>query len=121
MQTYKTVSEYIKKVETVKQPALKAVRALVQKTIPKAEEGIAYGMPGYKFQGKPLFYFAAMKGHLGIYPTSGPMVTCKALLKDFSTSKGCVRVPYESKLPTKVIVALLKARVQEIKHESKRS
>jgi uncharacterized protein YdhG (YjbR/CyaY superfamily) len=114
MQTYKSVSEYIKKAPKDRQEQLAEVRAIVLKTVPRAQESIAYGMPAYTYNDKPLFYFAAMKGHLGLYPTPKPIQSCKELLRGFSTSKGCVRIPYTQKTPTKIIVALLKERVKEI-------
>lgn len=117
MNTYKNIDEYIKKADKEKQPLVKEVRILVQKAAPKAVESIAYGMPAYTFNGKPLFYFALMKGHLGLYPTPGPIETHKDKLKDFSTSKGCVRVPYDQPLPHKIITLLIKERMKEIKKE----
>ncbi len=117
MKTYKSVDEYIKKADKDKQSVLCEVRALVAKTVPKAEEGISYGMPAFKFNGKPLFYFAAMKVHLGLYPTPGPVKTLASQLKDFSTSKGCVRVPWNTKIPQKLIAQLIKERLKEIKVE----
>lgn len=116
MNTYTSVDDYIKKADKDKQPLLQEVRMLVQQTVPKSIEGIAYGMPAYTYQGKPLFYFAVMKGHLGLYPTPGPIQMHKESLQDFSTSKGCVRIPYTAVLPKKLITLLLKARIQEIKH-----
>jgi uncharacterized protein YdhG (YjbR/CyaY superfamily) len=115
MQTYKSVDEYIKKADKDKQDILKDLRALVKKVVPSATESIAYGMPAYSFKDKSLFYFAAMKGHLGLYPTASPIKACKDALKDFSTSKGCVRVPYKDVLPKKLVTMLLKERVREIK------
>ncbi len=115
MKNYKSVADYISQADKSHQAVLKNVRKIVRETVPDAEEGIAYGMPAYKLNGKPLFYFASMKGHLGIYPTPGPIQTCASKLKNFSTSKGCVRVPYNAPLPEKLITALLKARVKEIK------
>lgn len=120
MKVYKNVDEYIKKADKDKQGILKEVRILVKKLAPKAEEKVAYGMPAYFYNQKPLFYFAGMKGHLGIYPTPGPIITYKKLLADFSTSKGCVRVPYGGTLPKKLISTLIKERIKEIKAISKR-
>jgi uncharacterized protein YdhG (YjbR/CyaY superfamily) len=117
MKNYKTVDEYIKKADKKVQDALIEVRSIVQKTVKDADEEIAYGMPSYTWKEKPLFYFAAMKGHLGIYPTPGPIQACRDILKDFSTSKGCVRIPYQSKIPRTIIAKLLKERVREIKAE----
>ncbi len=118
MQTYKSVDEYIKKADKEKQAILKEVRAIVKKLAPSVREGIAYGMPAYSLKEKPLFYFAAMKGHLGFYPTSAPIEACKDALKDFSTSKGCVRIPYDKKLPKNIVTILLKERIREIKNNA---
>ncbi len=115
MKTYKNVSDYIKSADKEKQGLLREIRTIVIDTVPDAQEGIAYGMPAYTWKGKPLFYFAAMKGHLGLYPTPGPIQVCAELLKDFSTSKGCIRVPYGVKVSKKLITALLKHRIKEIR------
>ena len=111
---YKTVAEYIKNAPSLHRPQLNAVRRIIQKTVPDVVEGIAYGMPAYRYNDKPLLYFAAMKGHLGLYPTSGPIRALKNKLNDFSTSKGCIRVPWTQKVPERIIVKLLQARMREI-------
>lgn len=115
MKVYKNVGEYIKNADPKHQKLLKEVRKVVKDTVPDAVEIISYGMPAYTLKDKPLFYFAAMKGHLGLYPTSGPILTLKKELGDFSTSKGCVRIPYDSPFPKAVIIKLLKTRIKEIK------
>ena len=114
MKTYASVREYIAGADRDIQPTLRKLRALIKKTVPSAEEGIAYGMPAYSWKSKPLFYFAAMKGHLGLYPTPGPIKACRTILNEFSTSKGCVRIPYGSPLPAKLVASLLKERKKEI-------
>lgn len=119
MKTYRDVDEYIENAEEKYRDVLCELRFLVRDTVPDSEEGIAYGMPAYKWRSQPLFYFAAMKGHLGLYPTPGPIIDCADMLSEYSTSKGCVRVPYSSKFPKTLIVKLLKARIREIKNNSK--
>ncbi len=125
MKTYKNVEEYIKLADKDKQDLLKRVREIIKDTIPDAEESIAYGMPAYSWKSssneksEPLFYFAAMKGHLGLYPTPGPIEVSKDVLDKYSTSKGCVRVPYGEPVPEKIIQKLLKERLKEIKRSAK--
>jgi uncharacterized protein YdhG (YjbR/CyaY superfamily) len=114
MKDYKNVDEYLKKTPEVYHKQLHEVRKIIQEVVPDAEESIAYGMPAYKWKGLPLFYFAAMKGHLGLYPTSEPITKLHKELKNFSTSKGCVRVPWNEKVPQGIIVKLLKERKREI-------
>lgn len=87
MKTYKNVTEYIQKADADKQSILKEVREIVQVTVPNAIEEISYGMPAYTWREKPLFYFAAMKGHLGLYPTPGPILVHKIYLQIFQHQK----------------------------------
>lgn len=115
MKQYKTVDHYIQSADKKAQAMLVEVRAVIERTVPQADESIAYGMPAYTWHEKPLFYFAAMKGHLGLYPTPGPIEVCRDMLTEFSTSKGCVRVPYSSKVPKTLIAKLLKERMKEIR------
>jgi uncharacterized protein YdhG (YjbR/CyaY superfamily) len=120
MKIYKNVDEYIKSADKDKQDHLKQIRSIIKEAKPDAVEDISYGMPAYTLEmpnGKifPLFYFAAMKGHLGLYPTPGPIETCKDILTEYSTSKGCIRIPYSNPVPEKLIIKLLKERVKEIK------
>lgn len=115
MKAYKNVDVYIKAATKETQNVLKEVRLIVKSACPQAVETIAYGMPAYSWKDKPLFYFAAMKSHLGLYPTPGPIQTLAKILKDFSTSKGCVRIPYTAKLPKTIISKLIKERMKEIK------
>lgn len=115
MKSYKNVDEYIDKSSAKAKDKLIEIRLIVKSISKEIDEGIAYGMPSYKLMGEPLFYFASMKGHIGIYPTPNPIKVHKNILKDFSTSKGCVRIPYEKKIPISIIKKLIKERVKEIK------
>lgn len=117
MESYKNVDEYIQLADVDKQAMLSEVRSIIKTNFKLAEEEIAYGMPAYKMYDKPLFYFAAMKGHLGIYPTPGPIIACNDLLAGYSISKGCVRIPYNTKIPKSLIIKLVKERIKEIKSE----
>ncbi len=117
MKQYKTIDEYIKHIAKEYVPHLKEMRALAKKLVPKGEEAIAYGMPTITLRGKNLIHFAAMKGHLGFYPTpSGVQAYESELLKKgISFSKGCIRFPYEARLPIPLITKIIKFRVKEEK------
>lgn len=54
------------------QPAretLEGLRQVIRAAVPEAVESIGYGMPAYKYRGKPLIYFAAAKKHCALYGT----------------------------------------------------
>lgn len=115
MKTYTTIDAYMKDVPKEILPMLKEIRALVKALMPKGEEAIKYGMPTMQLNGKNLVHFAAMKGHLGFYPTpSGVNAFAAELTKrkiDFS--KGCIRIPYDAPLPTPLIKKIIAFRMKE--------
>ena len=55
------IDDYLKNVEASKRAELEQIRTLAKKTVPSAEEAIAYGMPTLKYQGEPFLGFDAQK------------------------------------------------------------
>ena len=65
---YYDIDGYIQTFPKETQKLLKRIRTAIRKAAPGAEEGISYGMPVFKINGKPLVYFAAFKDHIGFMP-----------------------------------------------------
>ncbi len=110
----KTVDEYLAQFSGDVLKRLKTMRALVEKCAPKAEEMIRYGMPAYKINNQPVVYFAAMKKHIGLYPTPSAINAFKAKLKDYACSKGAIQLPLDKPLPTPLIATIVKFRLKEV-------
>ena len=85
---------------------------IVKSGAPQATETIKYGMPTL-VGNKNLVHFAAMKDHLGFYPTPSAINHFAKELTKYSTSKGCVRFHYDKPLPESLIVKMVKFRVKE--------
>jgi uncharacterized protein YdhG (YjbR/CyaY superfamily) len=66
-----SVDEYVKAHPLAVRKRLVAVRAVIQKAAPGAEEKISYGIPAYMLEGR-LLYFAAHAEHIGVYPVTAP-------------------------------------------------
>ena len=112
MNVAKEVDRYIAKAPTETHGGLAKMRAAIRATAPTAVESVSYGMPAYKYEGKPLVYFAAAKQHVGLY---GPaVVEFEGELKGYSTSKGTVRFPLEKPVPVALVKKLVKARMVAI-------
>jgi uncharacterized protein YdhG (YjbR/CyaY superfamily) len=94
------------------QERLQEVRAIVQKTAPKAEEVISYNMPAFRLNGM-LVFFAGYKAHIGFYPTPSGIKAFEKELKMYVTSKGAIQFPLESKLPVTLIKNIVKFRMAE--------
>lgn len=112
MEAYKSITAYIKAQPKELQPLLREIYDLTKTAAPKATEAIKYGMPTLVGTGN-LIHFAAMKGHLGFYPTPSAIEKFKKELTPYSTSKGCVRFLYTQILPSALITKMVKFRVKE--------
>lgn len=115
MNTFKSVPEYIKNVPSEVRPKLKEMRELITSLIPKGEEVIRYGMPTIQLGGKNVVHYAAMKGHLGFYPSPSGIHPFEGELekKGIGYSKGCIRLPYDKPLPIALISKIVRLRLKE--------
>jgi uncharacterized protein YdhG (YjbR/CyaY superfamily) len=109
----KDVADYISRMPTDFQPALKKLRALIRASAPKAEEGISYQIPVYKYMGM-LVGFGAAKNHCALYVMSPPlMVIMKKELERYDTATGTIRFTPDKPLPATLVKKIVKARIAE--------
>ena len=107
------VEEYLKQFPAETRQILQDIRAAVMKAAPKAEEGISYGMPAYKMNGKPLVYFGGYEKHIGFYATPTGHEEFKKALSGYKQGKGSVQFPINEKMPMALITKIVKFRLQE--------
>jgi uncharacterized protein YdhG (YjbR/CyaY superfamily) len=110
---FKTVDEYIKSFPPDIQTLLKKVRETIKKNAPDAVESIAYGMPAYKMNGKPLVYFAGFKKHIGFYATPTGHAEFAKELSSYKQGKGSVQFPLDKPIPYELIKRIVAFRVKE--------
>ena len=115
MHHFESVDAYIAGQPQNLQTKLEALRETIKKAAPNAAESISYGMPAYKYLGRPLVYFAAYKTHIGFYALPKAVALFKEQLSDYSISKGTIRFPLDKPLPLQLIKTLVKYRVEENK------
>ena len=99
------ISEYIAQFDGEIKTILEKVYVTIRAAVPDAEEKIHYRMPCFWRDG-PIIYFAAMKNHLGIYPTSHGIDAFRDRLSPYKTSKGAVQFPYSKPLPYDLIAEM---------------
>ena len=110
-----SVDEYIAAQPEAVRPKLEQVRTVIRKTVPDAVEGIAYRMPGYKLNGKPLLYFAGFKEHYSLFAASGTFFAqLKEELKAYELRKGTIRFPLTKPVPVQLISRIAKLRAASI-------
>jgi uncharacterized protein YdhG (YjbR/CyaY superfamily) len=107
-----TVENYIETFPENVQALLKQMRAIITENAPDAEESIAYQMPAYKTNGKPLVYFAGFKNHIGFYATPTGHAEFKKELSIYKQGKGSVQFPLDEPLPLDLIARIVKYRIE---------
>ena len=95
----KSVDEYIITFSADIQSLLKNIRLIIKEKAPDAVESIAYGMPAYKTNGKPLVYFAGFKNHIGFYATPTGHTEFAKELSKYKQGKGSVQFPLDRPYP----------------------
>ena len=109
------IDTYLAELDEPKRSTLEALRRSILAVIPDAEEGISYGLPAFRVQGKAVAGFAAHAAHLGYMPHSGSVVASLGdVLAGYETTKGSVKFPVDQPLPDDVVEALVRARLDEL-------
>jgi uncharacterized protein YdhG (YjbR/CyaY superfamily) len=108
-----TVDDYISQFPADVQSILNSIRSIILEMAPDAEESIAYAMPAYKTNKKPLVYFAAFKGHIGFYATPTGHDAFKDELASFKQGKGSVQFPLGKPIPYDLIRRIVAFRIAE--------
>lgn len=113
MKSANSVEEYIKMFPSEQKKMLTSIRQAIRDAAPEAEEGISYGMPGYKLNG-PLVYFGGFKKHCSFFPAGNSAISqFNDELKKYHTSKGTIQLPLDEPLPVALIKKIVRARVKE--------
>ena len=108
----KTVDDYLGALPEDQRAALEKLRETIKAAAPEAAESISYGIPSFKYKGRPLIHIGAAKHHCAIYGLVPDAF--KDELKQYDTSKGTIRFPADKPLPATLVKKLVKTRMAEI-------
>jgi uncharacterized protein YdhG (YjbR/CyaY superfamily) len=109
------IDRYLAALDEPKRSTLETLRKSIMEIVPQAEQGISYGAPAFKVQGKAVAGFAAFKNHLSYLPHSGSVI---ATLPDdtapYETSKGSLHFAVDKPLSKRLVKKLISARMREL-------
>jgi uncharacterized protein YdhG (YjbR/CyaY superfamily) len=94
--------------------ALEHLRSVIRAAVPEATESVSYGVPAFKYRGRPLVSYGATKTHCAFYVQSPAVMAAHAsALAGYDTSKGTVRFQTDTPLPDDLVTTLVRARMAE--------
>ena len=109
------------KVAEPKRATLEKLRQTIRDILPKAEEVISYGMPGFRLDGKVIAGFAAFKNHLAYLPHSGSVLgELQDELAGYESTQGSLHFPIDKPLPKTLVRKLIAAKLKQVKSKQSR-
>jgi len=111
-----SVEDYFAQLNDAQRPHLEALRELSLKADPEAREELKYNLPVYvRGEKTTLWMLQNFKNHCSLRFPPPFFATQKATVEaaGYEAGEGFIKLPYERELPTKLLKALMKARVQE--------
>jgi uncharacterized protein YdhG (YjbR/CyaY superfamily) len=108
------IDDYLADLSEPKRSTLQQLRRAILEVIPEAEQGISYGVPAFKIQGKVVAGFAAFKNHLSYLPHSGSVFPqLRKEIAPYRTSTGALQFPIDAPLPKPVVENLVRVRMAQ--------
>lgn len=113
---YATVDEYIPLFPEKVQEILRETRRVIREAAPDATEKISWQMPTYYWK-ENLVHFAALKDHLGFYPTPEGVEAFPDRTAGFTTTKGSLQFGYDKPIPYDLIADITRFRVEMVRRK----
>lgn len=108
------IDQYLDALEEPKRTTLAQLRQTILDVLPEAEQGMSYGLPAFKVQGRTIAGFAAFKNHLSYLPHSGSVFPQLGdELKEYSMSSGALRFDIDRPLPAPLVEKLIAVRLRQ--------
>jgi uncharacterized protein YdhG (YjbR/CyaY superfamily) len=109
----KDIDAYLKTIPPGSRAVIQKLRRSIKAAAPKAEEGISYRIPVFKYHGV-LVYFAAFENHCSLFvPGKALLASFRSELRDFHTSGATIHFTPDHPLPTSLVRKIVKARIEK--------
>jgi uncharacterized protein YdhG (YjbR/CyaY superfamily) len=111
-----SVDDFFAKLDEVQRPHLEALRKLSRGADPEAREELKWNLPVYvRGENTSLWMLQNFKNHCSLRFPPPFFATQKAAVEaaGYDAGAGFIKLPYSRALPTKLLKALMAARVEE--------
>ena len=111
-----SVDDYFAQLNDVQRPHLEALRKLSRDADPKAREELKWNLPTYvRGEKTNLWMLQNFKNHCSLRFSPQFFASQKAAVKaaGYEAGEGFIKLPYDRELPTRLLKAMMRARVKE--------
>jgi uncharacterized protein YdhG (YjbR/CyaY superfamily) len=109
------IDDYLAAVTEPGRSTLEALRRSILTVVPDAEQGISYGMPAFRVDGKVVAGFAAFSKHLSYLPHSGGVLADLGdRVAGYDATPGSLHFPRDQPLPDGLVRALVEAKLRRL-------
>ena len=113
---YETPAEFYKTVDSKQATTMRKIFKVIQTKYPKTELVIAWNQPMLKLGNDYIFGVSAAKNHILMAPWSTDVLEAfRDQLQHLTLNKKTIGIPNDWKVEEKLILAMVKARIAEIK------
>jgi uncharacterized protein YdhG (YjbR/CyaY superfamily) len=108
------IDDYLETLDQPERATLDRLRDTILEIVPEATQGISYGVPAFRLDGKTIAGFAAFKNHLSYLPHSGKVFAQLAVeTASYTKTKGALHFPIDQPLPKDLVKRLLEVRIAQ--------
>jgi uncharacterized protein YdhG (YjbR/CyaY superfamily) len=107
------VDAYLAGAPEAHRKVLQELRELIREVAPDANEGISYAIPGFKYKGRGLAWYASFKAHCSFFP-GGTARNYADRLEGFTHHKGTIQFTVDRPLPHDVVRDIVRDRMAVI-------
>ena len=93
--------------------ALQDLRETILAVVPNAEEAISYAIPGVKYKGKGLVWYAAFKAHCSFFP-GAKVEDYASELDGYKLHKGTIQFTPDHPLPKDLVERMVRHGMTDI-------
>jgi len=111
-----SVDDFFARLDEIQRPHLEALRALSRKADPEAREELKWNLPAYvRGSNTNLWMLQNFKKHCSLRFSPPFFSTQKKTVEaaGYETGEGFIKLPYDRELPTALVNALMRARVED--------
>src|SRR5688572_20860169 len=95
---------------------LAAIRRTIAAAAPGATEVFSYGIPGFRFEGERLLWYAGWRQHTSLYPVGDAIRRALGTqLAGYKSSTGTIQFPIDAPPSVALVKKIARARIAQIR------